>query len=118
MHYNLIKAKYPNEKSALCFTDTDSFLYHISTEDLNQDMVDMGVFDFSNYPTDHPLKTQWTQNNGKLGYFKNDTKGQPIKEFIGLRSKMYSILVEKTVEENVITTVLDQQEYAPVWGCA
>ena len=113
MHYDVIKAKYPNEKSALCFTDTDSFLYHISTGDLNQDMVDMGMFDFSNYPTDHPLKSQCTQNNGKLGYFKNETKGQPIKEFIGLRSKMYSILVENTVKQNgVITTRLDQKATA------
>ena len=59
--------KYPNEKSALCFTNTDSFLYHISTEDMHQDMLDLGVFDFSYYPTDHPLKTQCTQNNGKPG---------------------------------------------------
>ena len=54
MHYNIIKKKYPGVLSALCFTLTDSSLYHIQTEDLGADMMDMGVFDFSNYPESHP----------------------------------------------------------------
>ena len=54
LHCNTIKKKYPGVLSALCFTVTDSFLYHIQTEDLGADMMDMGVFDFSNYPESHP----------------------------------------------------------------
>ena len=29
----------------------------------------------------------------EVGYFKDDTKGNPIVEFVGLRYKMYSVTV-------------------------
>ena len=38
-HYNYIKQKYPGEKSTLCFTDTDSLLYAIKTENIYRDMM-------------------------------------------------------------------------------
>ena len=53
LHCNTIKKKYPGDIS-FCFTVSDSFLYHIQTEDLGADTVEMGVFDFSNYPESHP----------------------------------------------------------------
>ena len=122
MHYNTIKKKYPGDLSALCFTDTDSFLYHIQTGNLGADMVEMGKFDFSNYPESHPLKNKCPQNTGRLGFFKNETKGYPIKEFIGLRSKMYSIMVEENgrqeqkataagIKECVRKKVLNHERY-------
>ena len=43
-------------------------------------------FDFSNYPTTHPLYS--IENKAVLGKFKDETAGEPIEEFIGLRSKM------------------------------
>ena len=50
-HQNYIKKKYPNDKSKLLFTDTDSLTYTIRTDDLCHDMyIDKSKFDFSAYP--------------------------------------------------------------------
>lgn len=52
-HYNYIKKKYGG-RAALCFTDTDSLCYDISTEDVYVDMKeDHHCFDFSDYPDTH-----------------------------------------------------------------
>ena len=50
-HYDYIKNKYDN-KSKLLFTDTDSLMYEIKTEDVYEDFSsNKEVFDFSNYST-------------------------------------------------------------------
>ena len=50
-HYDYIKKKYDN-KSKLLFTDTDSLMYEIKTEDVYEDFSsDKEKFDFSNYST-------------------------------------------------------------------
>merc|ERR1712208_237720 len=90
-HYDFIMKKYPGTK--LLFTDTDSFCYEIPTEtDIYSDIKENQWFDFSNYAEDHPNYN----TNYKLvpGKFKDEMGGKPIREFVGLRSKMYSILTE------------------------
>ena len=48
-HYEYIKNKYGNN-SRLLFTDTDSLVYEIKTEDAYEDFNnDKKIFDFSNY---------------------------------------------------------------------
>ena len=48
-HYDYIKNKYGNN-SRLLFTDTDSLMYEIRTEDVYEDFSnDKEIFDFSNY---------------------------------------------------------------------
>ena len=48
-HHDYIKSKYEN-KSKLSFTDTDSLMYEIKTEDVYDDFgSDKEMFDFSNY---------------------------------------------------------------------
>ena len=47
--YDYIKNKYDNN-SKLLFTDTDSLMYGIKTEDFYEDFSkDKNMFDFSNY---------------------------------------------------------------------
>ena len=47
-------------------------------------------FKFSNFPTDRP---NFNVNNKMFpGKFKDECPNNPILEFVGLRSKMYSIL--------------------------
>ena len=76
----------------LLLTDTDSFLIHVESDDINRDLRLISHFlDFSKYPTTHPLYS--TRNAGVPGKFKSETNGKVIAEFIGLRSKCYSILL-------------------------
>ena len=51
LHCDYIKNKYDN-KSKLLFTDTDSLMYEIKTEDVYEDFSsNKEMFDFSNYLT-------------------------------------------------------------------
>ena len=53
--YNHLKAIY-GPKCELIYTDTDSLLLNIQTEDVYKDMKeDSWLYDTSNYPKDHPL---------------------------------------------------------------
>ncbi|GET63510.1 hypothetical protein RIR_jg28804.t2 [Rhizophagus irregularis DAOM 181602=DAOM 197198] len=95
-YYDTLKVRY-SEKIQLCYTDTDSLLVQIQTEDINADLIDMAdQFDFSDYPKDHPVRKALgdkTDINMKIpGKFKDECNGAVITEFIGLRPKMYSIL--------------------------
>ena len=80
-HYEVMKPSFP--KSVLCFTDTDSFLYHIECRNLYGDHLSQlkEHFDFSNYPENHRLFSN--DNRSVVGKFKDETKGVPIREFIG-----------------------------------
>ena len=50
-HYNYIKNKHGNN-SRLLFTDADSLMYEIKTEDVYENISkDREMFDFSNYST-------------------------------------------------------------------
>ena len=53
-HYEHIKLKYPDDQSKLCFTDTDSFLYRLKTQNIYNDMLtDHEWYDFSNFKSTH-----------------------------------------------------------------
>ena len=91
-HYKHILPTY-GERAVLCFTDTDSMCYHIKADDIYKDMREnMHLFDTSNYPKDHFLYSE--KNKKVLGLFKDDVGGKIIKQFAGLRPKLYSLLLE------------------------
>lgn len=95
--YNYIKRRYGHD-SSLQMTDTDSLLFYCKTEDIYDDMrSSINVFDLSDYPKDHPLHSD--HNKKALGKMKDETNGEPIGEFIGLRSKMYSFVCNKTEQK-------------------
>ena len=51
--YDHLKEKY-NNKIQLIYTDTDSFVIEINTDDIYKDMFEnKDLYDFSEYPTDH-----------------------------------------------------------------
>lgn len=92
-HYGVIRKEY-GDRAQLLFTDTDSLAYHIQTEDIYKDFAAQNhLYDFSGYPTDHPLFSN--QNKKVLGKFKDELDGIPVQEFCGLRPKMYSMLSAK-----------------------
>ena len=89
-HYNYIKQKY-GDKAKLLFTDTDSLMYEIQTEDFYKD-INTDVkhrFDTSN-PSKHPSGIPSGLNKKVIGMFKDEAGGKVIDEFVGLRAKLYS----------------------------
>jgi len=62
---------------------TDGHLYHDMSENLD-------LFDTSNFEKDHHL-LYTTKNNHVHGKFKSKTGSLTLHEFVGLRTKMYSL---------------------------
>jgi len=92
MHYNYILNKFLPEKVELLFTDTNSLSYSIETSDIYEDILpDAGDrFDCSEYPEKHKLFS--TTNKKELGKWKDEnSKTGPIRQFVGIRAKMYSV---------------------------
>ena len=98
-HYKYIKPKY-GSKAKLLFTDTDSFLYEIQTEDFYKDISGdvKDRFDTSDYPEGHPSGIPTGINKKVLGMFKDEAAGKIIKEFVGLRAKLYSYKMDEGKE--------------------
>lgn len=92
-HYSVMKKMY-EENIQLCYTDTDSLLYLIKTEDFYKDMKgSLQYFDTSNF-SDNNLYTIPRANAKLPGYFKDELGGKVISEFTGLRAKLYCIDTE------------------------
>ena len=88
-HYDYIKNKYDN-KSKIFFTDTDSVMYEIKTENVSEDFSsNKEMLDSSNYST----KSKYYDSLNKLviGKMKGDTRGAAIEEFVGFMPKMHSV---------------------------
>ena len=94
-HYGYIKPKY-GEKAKLLFTDTDSLMYEIETEDFYKDIsTDVHEwFDTRNYPPNHPSGVETGVNEMVIGMFKDEVGGKIITEFVGLRAKNYSYMCD------------------------
>ena len=80
------------------FTDTDSLWYEIETKDIYKELwEDKQLFDNSDYPKDSLYFS--VENEKVIGKFKDEAAGMPIREFIGLRSKMYSYVKDNGKNE-------------------
>ena len=108
-HYKYIKSKFD---ANLLFTDTYSLVYEIKTEDIYEDFYkNKSLFDFSDYP----LNSKFFDpvNKKVIGKRKNEFKEKVISEYIGLKSKMYSLIVvdseevkkPKGVNKNVVKKI-------------
>ena len=103
-----LKNKYDAD-AELLFTDTDSLCYDITTDDFYRDMFDYkDQFDLSDMKLE---KFKNSENKKVVGKFKDETQGIPILEFIGLRSKMYSIKLdddsEKKTAKGIVRNVIE-----------
>ena len=95
-HYDYNKNKHGNN-SRLFFTDTHSLIYETKTNDVYQVFSkDKELFDYSNYS----VESIYYGDSNKLfaGKMKNETKCSAIEEFVGLRPKVYSLLVDDSNE--------------------
>jgi hypothetical protein len=99
-HYNFMLKKYGYKRVKLLFTDTDSLCYGVQTEDFYADMlVHKDKFDMSEYPTNHMCCDP--TNKKVIGKFTDETKGDTIAEFVGLKAKMYSMNTVSNTEKKV-----------------
>ena len=91
-HYNYFLKKFENVKVLL--SDTDSFCYYIKTKKDFYKIIkeDLDWFDFSNYNKGH--ENYNNDNHLVPGKMKDEMGGKIIDEFVGLRSKMYSLTVQ------------------------
>ena len=78
-HYNYIKPKY-GKKAELLFTDTDSLMYEIDTEDFYKDIKKdiKKRYDTSDIPPDHPSKIKTGINKKVIRMFKDEAAGKQI----------------------------------------
>ena len=119
-HYNYIKKKYGN-KAELLFTDTDSLMFQIYTDDFYKDITPniLSKFDTSDYPPNHKSGIPTGVNKKVIGMFKDEVAGKQITCFVGLRPKLYSFRIEedkevrkcKGIKKNVIKKKLDFDDY-------
>ena len=101
-HYDYIK-KYDN-KSRLLFTDTDSAIYEIKTENI-----------YANFSSNKEMKAKLKYHDDSIklviAKMKDETKNVAIEECVVLKPKMYSFLVDnnehkrgKGVNKNIVAT--------------
>ena len=120
-HYNYIKKKY-GDKAKLLFSDTDSLMCEIQTEDFYKDISEdvKDRFDTSDYPENHPSGIPTGINKKVLGMMKDEAAGKIIKEFVGLRAKLYSFIMDdggeeikkcKGIKKQVVESSITHEDY-------
>ena len=100
--YDYFKPKY-GDKAKLCYTDTDSLIIHIITENFFEDTsndveawYDTSSFD-ENVKRPLPIGT----NKKVISLFKDELGGRIVKECCALRAKTYSYLMDDQSEVKI-----------------
>jgi len=99
------------ENCTVCYTDTDSLVYEILCDDLYETIRSdcHSRFDTSDYTPNNKYDIPLV-NKKVLGLMKDENNGRVMREFVGIRSKMYSMRVEgrdnvkkaKGIKKNVV----------------
>ena len=98
--YDYMKPKY-NDNIKLYYMDTDSFIMNIKTEYFYKDIandVDKR-FDTSNYEVNRNRPLPMGKNKKAIGLMKDELGGKIIMEFVTLRPKTYSYLINDCKED-------------------
>ena len=112
-HYDYVIKTFDSVK--LLFTEKNSLVYERKNENVyDQFLKDKELFDFIGYDKNSIYYD--VSNKKKLGKMKDEFNGNKIDEFVGLKSKMISI-VSNNMEMNKakgITLKLKHKEYVNV----
>ena len=98
------------------FTDTESLVYEIKTEDVYEYFyLDKDLLDFNDYP----LHSKFFDpiNKKVIGKMKDEFKGKIISAFVGLKSKMYSLISvdnEKVTKAKGVNKKISHKEFVSV----
>ena len=87
--YDYLKPMY-GDKIRLCYTNTDSFIMHIKTDDFYKDIsadVDKW-FDTSNFNKNDNRPLKIGKNKKVLGKFQVEIGGKIMTKFVALRAKI------------------------------
>ena len=97
----------------MLFTDTDSLTYEIKPKDVFSEefFKQKHLFDFSNYPKDSNFFDPTNKN--VIGKMKGESEGKIIDEFVGVKSKMYSMKSIDGKESNAAKEVKMANEFNP-----
>ena len=101
--YDFIQPVLGSENVSLLLTDTDSFIIKVRNLSRKVVMDKLTPFmDFSNYPTNHPRYN--TNHKAIPGYFKDETHGEYLTHFVGLKSKCYALCVrsDERIQEKIV----------------
>ena len=92
--YDYIKPKY-GDRAKLCYTDTDSFVIYIETEDFYKDIAGNVErwFGTSNFDENDKRPLPIGKNKKVPGLFKDELGGKVIIEFCAPRAKLYAYLI-------------------------
>ena len=100
------------------FTDTDSLVYGIKTKDVYEDFYeDKNLFNFSDYSLDSvELHSRFFDlvNKKVIGKMKDEFKGKIISEFVGLKSKMHSLISsndEEVTKAKIVNNKIRHKEF-------
>ena len=79
--------------------DTDSFIINLKTEDFYKDNADdiEKKSDTSNYEVNRPLPRG--KNKKVIGLMKDELGGKIMTEFVALRPKIYSYLMDTAIKK-------------------
>lgn len=90
-YYNVLRKYFGNyENLQLLYSDTDSFILKIKTDNLLDDLRNLNqTFDFSNLDKTHPLYD--ISNKSRLFHFKEEFGLLPILRLVSLGSKVYCL---------------------------
>jgi hypothetical protein len=94
-HYDTMKTRYGSD-CKLLLTDTDSLMYEITSAENVYDPIfeDRALYDTSNYKEDSKL---FSKENAKVvGLMKDETGGEPIRDVVALKAKLYSYTTDKS----------------------
>ena len=98
--HGYIKLKY-GDKARLCYTDTDSLVIYVETEDFSKDIAgDVEKwFDTTNYDEKDQRPLPIGINKKVIGMFKDELGGKNMIEFCALRAKTYTFLLDDDTEK-------------------
>ena len=98
--YHYIKPKY-GDRAKLCYTDSDSFIIHIITEDFYEDIShDVKIwFDTSNFDENDKRPLPIGMKEKVYGLFKDELGRKVMKESVALRAKTYAFLMDDDSEK-------------------
>ena len=121
LYYEVFSKRYPNQLTLL-YTDTDSFIFKITTQNLYDDFAEpqfRDILDNCDYPKDHPLYSE--HNKKVLGKIKDETNGLPIRDFVALKAKMHAFRVgnetEKRAKGITRAVVRDNISWVDYYNC-